>query len=250
MRCSGSQRSGKQRLTGLTAGLAVCCVCILAIAVASPIKTGLDSYQTLDASMDSTATQIPLGFFDPGSDPFPDTIPLQGSPLGPGATTDTMVERLATAKPHGPNHTDTIPIRIAALSLTSTSAITVTYNGGLNPELWDVRAGLSPATQPLGTMTITENSGKVTSGSFDSFLPVLARLTFTRQSDGAVRVYDLPELDLRSRVVPWTSATTTTTVIHSKGFCPACDSPDGTPANMFENAQGSQFDLVPAQTVP
>ena len=128
--------------------------------------------------------------------------------------------------------------------------ITVTYDGGQRPELWDVDVGLSPSPQPVGSMTITHDTGGNVGGTFNSFLPVLPRLTFTRVSDGAVRVLDLPTLDLRARVVPWTHKTTTPNIVHSPGFCPACDSPDGAPANMFEGAQGAQFDLVPATTIP
>ena len=228
---------------------AVCAVFMLSVAFAAPIPGGLDSYQTLDASLDSSATQIPADFFDPGSDPYLDNLPLQGSPLGPGATTDTVVQRLASAKfPGPPPKTGTVQIEIVALSLTSSSPITVTYSGGQNSELWDVQVGLSPSPQPVGFMTITQDTKGV--GDFDLSLPVLLRLTFTRVSDGAIRVLDLPSLDLRATVVPWTSTTTTANIIHASGFCPACDSPDGDPANMFLSAQGASFDLVPATTIP
>jgi len=228
---------------------AACGVLMLSAAFAAPIPGGLDSYQTLDASLDSSATQIPADFFDPGSDPFPDTIPLQGSPLGPSATTDTVVQRLAPAKLKGPPpKSGTVPTEIVALSLTSSSPITVTYSGGQNPELWDVHVGLSLSPQPVGSMAITQETKNA--GEFDSSLPVLLRLTFIRVSDGAIRLFDLPSLDLRARVVPWTSTTTTTDIIHSPGFCPACDSPDGDPANMFLSGPGASFDLVPATTVP
>src|SRR2546427_58918 len=136
-----SQRRSRRSRSVLFRSLLVvagCGVCVL-LAYAAPIVGGLDSYQTLNASLDSSLTQIPAGFFDPGSDPFPDFIPLQGSPLAAGATTDTVIRRLDTAKPHGPDHIDTIRIEIVSLSLVSSSPITVTYNGGLNPELWDVR---------------------------------------------------------------------------------------------------------------
>jgi hypothetical protein len=228
---------------------AACAVIMLSTALAAPLAGGLDSYQTLDASLDPTATQIPADFFDPGSDPFPDNIPLQGSPLGPGATTDTVIQRLAKAKfPGPPPKSGTVQIEIVALSLTSSSPITVTYSGGQNPEFWDVDVGLSPSPQPVGSMTIRQDAKGA--GDFDLSLPVLLRLTFTRLSDSAVRVLDLPSLDLGARVVPWTSTTKTLNIIHDPGFCPACDSPDGDPANMFESGPGVAFDLVPATTVP
>ena len=79
-----------------------------------------------------------------------------------------------------------VPIEIKALSLQSVSPITVTYNGGLNPELWDVQACLSSVVpQAQDTMTIRHdyNNG----GTFDSSLPVAPRLIFVRQNDAAVR---------------------------------------------------------------
>ena len=218
---------------------AACGVFMLSAAFAAPIPAGLDSYQTRDASLDSSATQIPADFFDPGSDPFPDTIPLQGSPLGPGATTDTVIQRLSSAKFHGPPpKSATVPIEIVALSLTSSSPITVTYSGGQNPESWDVQVGLSPSPQPLGSMTLIQNTKDT--GAFDLSVSVLLRLTFSRVSDGAIRVLDLPSLDLRATVVPWTRTTTITNIIHSPGFCPACDTTDAT-ANMALGGQGALF---------
>jgi hypothetical protein len=226
-----------------------CGVFTLSTAFAAPIAGGLDSYQTVDASLDSSVTQIPADFFAPGSDPFPDTIPLQGSPLGPGATTDTVVQRLDPAKFHGPRpKSGTVPIEIVSLSLTSSFPITVTYNGGQNPESWNVDVALSPSPQPVGSMTIRPSTKNF--GDFDLSVSVLLRLTFTRVLDGVTQVLDLPSLDLHATFVPWTTTTTTTTVIHSPGFCPACDSPDGAPTNMFEIGTGASFDLLPAETTP
>src|SRR5207247_2942754 len=125
---------------------------------------------------------------------------------------------------------DVIPIEIVALSLASADPIIVTYNGEQNPESWDVHVGLSPSPQPVGSMTITQDTKNA--GEFDASLPVLLRLTFIRVFDGAIRVLDLPSLDLGARIVPWTSTTKTTNIIHSPGFCPACDSPDGDPAHL------------------
>src|SRR5688572_12885907 len=76
---------------------AACGLFMLSTAFAAPLSAGLDSYQSRDVSLNSSSTQIPGDFFDPGSDPYADFITLQGSPLGPGATTDTVVQRLAPA---------------------------------------------------------------------------------------------------------------------------------------------------------
>lgn len=228
---------------------AACEVFIQSAAFAAPIPAGLDSYATVNACLDSTATQIPADFFDPGSDPYTDFVCLQGVPLGPGATTDTVVQRISATKFHGPSpKSDMIPIKIVALSLASADPIIVTYNSAQNPESWNVHVGLSPLPQPVGSMTITQETKNA--GEFDSSLPVLLRLTFIRVSDGAIRVLDLPSLDLGARIVPWITTTKTTNLIHSPGFCPACDSPDGDPAHMSLNGPGAMFLLVPATTVP
>jgi hypothetical protein len=237
-------------LTSFCIALAVCGVGILSIALAAPIAAGIDSYATVSGSYQNfSESPIPAGFFDPGSDPFTDTIGFQGVPLGPGATTDTVIQRLAKAKLSG-NFTssDTISIQIVALSMASESPITVTYNGGTRSESWNVHVGLTPTTQPLGSMTI--NATAKSGGDFAiTSLPVLQRFTFTRVSDGATRVLDWPALDFNARAVPWTH-TAPGNIIHSKGFCPSCDSPDGVPVEMFLNANFTVHEVFPATTTP
>src|SRR5438552_1824071 len=83
--------------------LFACGVCMITLALASPITSGVDSYQTLDASLFFGNNSIPPDFFDPSSDAFMDTIPLTGAPLGAGATTDTVIQRMAAAKFKGPS---------------------------------------------------------------------------------------------------------------------------------------------------
>jgi hypothetical protein len=86
----------------------------------------------------------------------------------------------------------TIPIQFVMLSLASVNnfvnnPITVTYNQGQNPEVWDVRVSLSPNDhQLLGSMTIRESNPQ--GGTYDVRLPVRMVITFTRQSDGTTRV--------------------------------------------------------------
>ena len=246
---TSKQSSRRPMLYGSLMALAATGVCVL-IAFAKPIPSDVDSFETLPSDFGYFSfTPIPADFFDPGSDPFMDIIGVQGVPLGLGATTDTVLARLDKAKFSGPPpKSATVPVEIVALSLTSVTPITVTYSGGLTPELWDVHAGLSPSPQPMGSMTLTQETKE--SGAFALSLPILLRLTFTRVSDGAIRVLDLPSLDLRASAVPWTTTTTTTNIIHSPGFCAACDSPDGDPANMFLSGSGTILDLVPATTIP
>jgi hypothetical protein len=75
-----------------------------------------------------------------------------------------------------------IPIEIVALSLVSCQPITVTYNGGMSPEQWDVRVCLSSAgPQQMGSMTVrTSDCDCLEGGTFDSQLPILPKLVFTR----------------------------------------------------------------------
>jgi hypothetical protein len=175
---------------------------LLAGAAAAPLQAqdvlpGIDVWTTPGGGTsfdDFAANPIPADFFDPGSEPFLGIVLFSGQPLpdlGPPSApslfpTDTVVERLAPAAMPGPA---TIPIEIVALSLVSSQPITVTYNGGQNPELWDVQACLSSlAPQPQGSMTIARTCPG--GGTFRSTLPVVPKLVFTRQSDLQVRVLD------------------------------------------------------------
>jgi len=123
---------------------------------------------------------IPADFFGPGSDPYDPPIDFVGDPLGPG-TIDTIIRRLEDAALPNCGDSDTIAIEIVALSLTSTVPITVTFNGGQDPEEWDVQVDLSTEPQSTGSMTIRH--GCTAGGDFDSSLPVLPRLTFSKVAD-------------------------------------------------------------------
>jgi hypothetical protein len=182
------------------------------------VLPGFDLFQT-DASttfQDFSGMPIPADFFDPGSDPFGGIIALQGVPLQSHpacpnddlSTVDTIVERRQQAVlPQPFPSSAVIEIEIVALQLRSSSPITVTYNGGQDPELWDVDVELSQTSaQPIGSMTIehTHPSG----GIFSSTLPVVPRFTFTRVSDSAVRVLDAGDLgpaitEFRAFDLPW-----------------------------------------------
>src|SRR5690348_12899539 len=109
-------------------GLWAACEIFMGVAtVAAPIAAGLDSFETLLGSEQNfNNAPIPADFFDPGSEPFGDIIGFEGVPLGPGETTDTLVERLDRAKLSGAfPSSDTVPIQIVALSLASVAPITV-----------------------------------------------------------------------------------------------------------------------------
>ncbi|KAA3608752.1 MAG: hypothetical protein DWQ01_11630 [Planctomycetota bacterium] len=98
----------------------------------------------------------------------------------------------------------TVPIQIVALSLVSCKPITVTSNGGLNPEDWIVSVSLSnevPQTPGQITILLNHQDG----GTFDSILPVVPSLTFTRVSGGATIYLDPgPPIDLSGSGSAWT----------------------------------------------
>src|SRR5262245_1935865 len=152
------------------------------------VAPGIDLFTTPagGASFESFASNpIPAGFFGPNSDPFAGSIALQGSPIAPltalGAT-DVVVQRKAIATLLNPGDQSVVPIEILALSLVSSTPITVTYNGGQTPEQWSVGLCLSSAgAQTQGTMTIKASSCACgEGGTFSSTLPVLPKLVFTR----------------------------------------------------------------------
>ena len=84
----------------------------------------------------------------------------------------------------------TIPIEIVALSLRGLSPTTVTFNGGQNPQPWDVEVDLSPTgNTPLGSMTATKTHAN--GGTFDASFFIVPRFRFTQiDPPGLVRVFD------------------------------------------------------------
>jgi len=163
------------------------------------VLPGVDLWSTPcgGATVDSHFTVMPLppGFFGPGSDPFAGDVAFKGEPLTttpPGilGPSDAIVERKTVAMLPAVGDSDTVPIEIIALSLTSCNPITVTYNGGSNPELWDVDACLS-STQPQNIGSMIIRRGCDAGGTFSATLPVTPKFIFIRQSDQAVRVLDL-----------------------------------------------------------
>ncbi len=137
---------------------------------------------------------IPADFFGPGSDPFVGQVDFIGLEIDPPnlGSTSTLIQRtgdpfLPPDPPGGPPVT--IPIEIVELSLRSVSPITVTFNGGQNPESWDLEVDLSVVTPPLGTMTVTKTHAN--GGTFDASFRVQPRFTFTEVGNpGNVRVLD------------------------------------------------------------
>ncbi|HUU83415.1 MAG TPA: hypothetical protein VM243_07925 [Phycisphaerae bacterium] len=183
----------RRRVRQFAGPLVLLTACTLATAPATAqtiVPAGTDIWSTPEgfAGYDFYETPLPADFFGPGSDPFDGAIEFEGLPPlvtdPPGAlgNANTVVERRSdtTDLDLGPS---TVDIEIVALSLVSTEPITVTQNGGQDPELWHVEVCLSDTIPTLGTMTITKTHPD--GGTFDSDFPVIPLFTFTRVSDSA-----------------------------------------------------------------
>jgi len=146
------------------------------------IAAGNDQFETTgngETYHNFAASPVPAGFFGAGSDKYTGVVPLVGTPLGAGSDTDTIISRDQNVDGSG-----TTTLTMKGLSLDSINPISVTYNGGANPENWDVHVSLSDLKASTGSMTI--NAG----GTFDSSLKVWPKFTFTRQSDHLQKVLD------------------------------------------------------------
>jgi len=136
------------------------------IALGQDVLPGMDLFQTDPGNTGFCFCDhpIPAGFFGPGSDPFDQPVHFEGFPplgttLCPGndlSGIDTIVERLGTATLPEIGSSDTIPIEIVELQLRNADPIEVTYNGGQNPEFWDLMVTLTPSAPSLGLMTLTK----------------------------------------------------------------------------------------------
>jgi len=171
--------------TGLTVDLAGLASPVLP--AADPVATvpGTEPDGTFVAFGTGSIPPLPGGFFGPGSDPFFGTVCFAGEPLAPPVLGDasTVVQRhggfLDPWAPPG-SHVE-IPIEILALNLVSCEPITVTYNGGTQPESWNVQVDLSVSHPSTGTLGATKTHPN--GGTFSSTFFVQPRFVFTRVSD-------------------------------------------------------------------
>jgi len=182
-------------------------------AQAQGIGAGPDPFTSMNPTeFNFAGFPIPKDFFDAGSLPFRGRIAFQSVPLGSysdrrgvvhkdadAATVDTVVERLqdATFSSSVPSRA-TVDIEMTALSLKSIAPIAVRV--GAQTQQWNVAVALSTATPSNGRMTITKNNAA--GGTFQSRLAVYPRFTFTRISDGAVKVLDLGALAASEKGLP------------------------------------------------
>lgn len=152
-----------------------------AAAQSTYIPAGDDKFETTnngETYHNFQASPIPANFFDPGSNAYSGVVPLEGVPIPGQGDVDTIIHRNQDVFTPG-----STSITMTALSLKGINPITVTYTGG-GSESWTVRVGLSDFQASTGTMSFSSGS------SFDSSLKVWPKFTFTRVSDGAVRVLD------------------------------------------------------------
>jgi len=83
---------------------------------------------------------------------------------------------------------DQIETEIVALNLVSTAPITITYNGGMDPEEWNVKVCLSEIEpQPVGVTNFNRICQE--GGTFTANLAVIPKFIFTLP-DGTERHYD------------------------------------------------------------
>ena len=149
------------------------------------VPAGDDKFETTDNGEtfhNFSGSPVPAGFFNTDglstSHVYSGTVPLKGSPLPNQGNIDTIIRREQAVNTPG-----TTSLRMVALSLVSINPITVSYSDRPS-ELWSVRVGLSSVAASTGSMTINDG------GTFDSTLKVYPKFTFTRLSDGAVKVLD------------------------------------------------------------
>jgi hypothetical protein len=151
-------------------------------AMTTYIPAGDDEFETTgngETYHNFNASPVPAGFFGTGSQKYSGLVPLVGVPLDPAVSdVDTVIHRNTDVFTPG-----STTITMTALNLNSINSITVSYNDG-HTEAWDVRVNLSGLQTSGGSMSFSDG------GTFDSSLSVYPKFTFTRVSDGAVKVLD------------------------------------------------------------
>ncbi|MCP4654068.1 MAG: hypothetical protein GY856_01485 [bacterium] len=158
---------------------------LAAPAVAEDVKAGFDFWQTVGSGATGYSfaeNPIPAGFFCSGSKAFKDDVTFEGTPLKSDpdralGTTDTIVERLDTAKFDGKGKATT-RIQVRALNLEGRSTI----NNSCGK--WAVQASLSDKEQPITTMTLQRTKPNPDTGVFSANLVLDVELAFTNVSTG------------------------------------------------------------------
>ena len=147
------------------------------------IPSGNDEFETTangETYHNFQASPVPAGFFGTGSNQYQGLVPLVGVPLNPSVSdTDTIIHRNQDVLAPG-----STTISMTALNLASINPISVSYTDN-HTEDWNVQVNLSDFQASGGSMSFNSDGS-----AFDSSLSVYPKFTFTRVSDGAVRVLD------------------------------------------------------------
>lgn len=177
-----------------------CFIAVASIAITTNVSNAQDVLPGFDFLRDDPMTnthylfvqdQVPANFFGPGSDPFNGLVFFQGDPLGSFppcplddlTNVDTAFRRSEPAVLPGIPSSDQIPIEIVALNLVSVQPITVTYNGGGNPEQWIIRQHVSQSIPSEGTITVSRNFPPPQGGNFFGLIVIFPLFEFTKVSD-------------------------------------------------------------------
>lgn len=142
---------------------------------------------------------IPADFFGPGSDPFVGQIALDGEPLDEIIYGDasTLVQRSANPLYPGepPGSSSTVELEIVALDLVSILPITVTYDGGVWMEEWDVQVTLSEtAVPPPGNLMAIKTHAN--GGTFTTDFFVQPLFVFTLTTGPEIRYLDTGQMGM------------------------------------------------------
>jgi len=147
------------------------------------IQAGNDEFETTgngETYHNFQASPVPAGFFGTGSKQYAGLVPLVGVPVNPQVSdTDTVIHRNSDVITPG-----STTISMTALNLAGINPITVSYTDN-HTESWTVKVNLSDVKASGGSMSFNSDGS-----AFDSSLSVFPKFTFTRVSDGAVRVLD------------------------------------------------------------
>jgi len=147
------------------------------------IQAGNDEFETTgngETYHNFQASPVPAGFFGTGSKQYAGLVPLVGVPVNPSVSdTDTVIHRNSDVITPG-----STTISMTALNLAGINPITVSYTDN-HTESWTVKVNLSDVKASGGSMSFNSDGS-----AFDSSLSVFPKFTFTRVSDGAVKVLD------------------------------------------------------------
>jgi len=147
------------------------------------IQAGNDEFETTgngETYHNFQASPVPAGFFGTGSKQYAGLVPLVGVPVNPQVSdTDTVIHRNSDVITPG-----STTISMTALNLAGINPITVSYTDN-HTESWTVKVNLSDVKASGGSMSFNSDGS-----AFDSSLSVFPKFTFTRVSDGAVKVLD------------------------------------------------------------